>query len=268
MKKISILLAACLIVFASCKKSGDGTSNTLMIGEVLRNSILSQKYTWSSDNQLIRYNEYSSSNGQSILFLYATSEYDADGNMKHRKIFTPNDTLNNRFEMFYDAAGRLTRVDYFFPGNTLNHYRIYEYDAQDRIIKYTQKDKSNKAEAYNEYAYDNEGRLTMQRRFFWNSDKWKKNYEYEYVTTGKNAYEHWEKFMQLPTDLSRSELNMASRHVITYDLSENESNNYIDSATEKQYNSSGYLVKQKITRTWTKPVKPVESWEMQYNYVQ
>src|SRR5688572_10119010 len=108
----------------------------------------------------------------------------------------------------------------------------------------------------------------MQRRFFWNSDKCKKNYEYEYVTTGKNAYEHWKKFMQLPTDLSRNELNMASRHVITYDLSENESNNYIDSATEKQYNSSGYLVKQKITRTWTKPVKPVESWEMQYNYVQ
>jgi hypothetical protein len=268
MKKYSLLIMACLLVFASCKKNSDGLSNTLMIGEVVRNGILAQKYTWSSDNLLIRYDEYGTGSGQSVLFLYMTSEYDADGRMIHQKIFTPNDTLNNRNEMSYDLQGRLSRWDHYFPGTTLNHYRLYEYDQQNRVIKYTQKDAANKAEAYNEYVYDNEGRLTKQARFFWNSDKWKKNYEYTYIPTGKNVYEHWKKFMMAPSDLSRPELNMASRHVLTFDLSENITNDYTDSTTERQYNGAGYLISQRITRTWTKPVKPQESYEMQYNYVQ
>lgn len=269
MKKNILLLTGCMIALASCKKTGDGLSNTLMIGEVIRNGILESSYTWTTDNLLIRQNEYGSSGGQSVLFLYVTCAYDADGKMTDRKIFTPNDTLNNRYELFYDVQGRLSRVDYFFPGNTINNYRIYEYDQQNRIIKYTQKNgSSNKSEAYNEYAYDNEGRLTMQRRFIWNSDKWKKTYEYEIIPAGKNVYDHWQKFMTLPTEFDRIELNMASKHVITYDLSENVASDYIDSAANRQYNGSGYLTSHQVTRTWNKPVKPQENWQLQYNYVQ
>ena len=267
MKKSLVALLALSFTIA-CQKSGDGTSNTLFLSEVYKNGQLDIAYLFSTQRQLLQQNDYVVNNGQSNLALYATYEYGPNGYIKHRKIFTANDTLNNRYELTYDNSNRLSRMDWIWTANVAHDYRVYEYDPENRITKITEKlSATNANQAYSEYEYDDQGRLKAQHRYYWQSNKWVKNYDYEFIPAGKNVYNHWQKFMTSPFDFYRSELNYASRKAWFYDNSGNVTTEYKDSATEKQYNGSGYLVKQKITRSYTKPVKPDEITEMQYDYI-
>ena len=75
--------------------------------------------------------------------------------------------------------------------------------------------------------------------------------------------------MTMPTELSVPDLQMLSRNYRNYDAENgNITTQWKDSCTAKQYNGSGYLIKQTITRSYTKPVKPNDVWELQYDYVQ
>lgn len=258
-----------IVLLFSCKKSGDGTSNTLLMAEIYRNGHLDNQYLWSADKDLLRFNEFSVSGNQSNLSLYVLYEYGPDGNMKHRKVFTPNDTLNNRYELMYDNGGRLSRMDWYFPGNTLYNYRLYEYDQEDRMKKVTEKKGgTNDNIAYTEYTYDEEGRMINSQRFSWATDKWRKTQDHDYMTTGKNVYEHWQKFMSMPTDMYVNELTMASKRIRLYTGDGDVGTDYKDSATNKKYNGSGYLVSQTITRYYTKPVQSNVVWELEYIYLQ
>jgi hypothetical protein len=268
MKKNLLLLMAGILVFISCKKGGDGTSNTLMLAEVYKNGLLEVEYIYSTDKKMVRYDEYSVSGNQSNLFLYVLLDYGANGKPAKWKIFTPNDTLNNWYDLYYDAQARVSRSDRWFNSSILS-YKLIEYDTQDRYSKITEKNGSTNANIYyTTYTYDDQSRLTAQQRYFWSSNKWNLDLDYTYVPAGKNVYDHFQPYTLSPTDMYRSELNMASKHVVDYDNTGNVTSEYSDSTTNKKYNSSSFLVSQTITRKWIKPVKADEVWEMEYVYVQ
>src|SRR5688572_17525356 len=111
MKKYFFLSTVAILFLFSCKKSGDGASNTLMIGEVISNGYLENEYQYSLDKKLIRINQYSVVASQAKLGLYMLYEYGPDNQISKRKIFTANDTLNNWYVLSHDNAGRLTRMD-------------------------------------------------------------------------------------------------------------------------------------------------------------
>ena len=196
MKKYFFLPVVALLFLFSCKKSGDGASNTFMIGEVLTNGYLESEYQYALDKKLVRYNQYNVVASQAKLGLYVLYEYGPDDQISKRKIFTSNDTLNNWYVLSHDNAGRLTRMDWYAFGATVTEYRIYEYDQQNRMSKYTVKNGANNAtKGYVEYTYDDQGRLDLQKHYSWDTDKFKLTQEVDYVPAGKNVYNHWQKFM-------------------------------------------------------------------------
>lgn len=267
MKKHFLLMIASFVLAMSCKKSGDGLSNTLMLGEVYKNGLLEAEYFY-SNKKLVRQNQYNVSNSQGKLSLYILYEYDQNDKIEKKKIFAPNDTLNNTTVFSYDNAARISRTDFQFNG-TLFYYTLYEYDAQNRFEKITDKDGGNNAnQDYTQYAYDNEGRLTSQQQFIWHMNTWKKSSYITYIPAGKNTYAHWQSYTISPFDMYRSELNMASKQTLGYDNNETLTTERKDSAHNKQYNGAGYLISQTITRKYIKPAKADEVFEMEYKYVQ
>ena len=114
-----------------------------MIAEVISNGYLENEYQDSLDKKLVRYNQFIVVASQPKLNLYVVYEYGPDDQINKRKIFTPNDTLNNWYVLSHDNAGRLTRMDWYATGATLYEYRLYEYDQQDRMAKYTVKNGAN-----------------------------------------------------------------------------------------------------------------------------
>lgn len=268
MKKYLFIPTVAILFFISCKKGSDGTSNTLMIGEVHSNGYLETEYLYSTDKLLMRYNQYSVVASQPKLTLYVLYEYGPDDQISKRKIFA-NDTLNNHYVLSHDNAGLLTRMDWYFPGTTLFEYRVYEYDQQGRMVKYTLKNGANNAtKSYVEYTYDNEGRLDSQKHYVWDTNKFRLTHELDYVPAGKNVYKHWQKFMTYPGDLQVSELTSESVHGLYYDDNGKVTTDFTETATGRQYNSAGYLMKQTLTRTYVKPANPGNVRNLEYTYVQ
>lgn len=268
MKKYLLLSTVAILFLFSCKKSGDGASNTLMIAEVISNGYLETEYQYSLDKNLVRYNQYGVVASQPKLSLYAVYEYGPDDQISKRKIFTANDTLNNWYVLSHDNAGRLTRMDWYWLG-TLHEYRIYEYDQQNRMIKYTVKNGANNAtKSYIEYTYDDQGRLDLQKLYAWDTDKFRMTQEIDYVPAGKNVYKHWQKFMTYPGDLQVAELTSESMHVLNYDENGKVTTDYTETGTDRQYNGAGYLVKQTVNRVYVKPANPGTVKNLEYTYVQ
>jgi hypothetical protein len=206
---------------------------------------------------------------QPKLSLYVLYEYGPDDQISKRKIFTPNDTLNNWFVLSHDNAGRLTRMDWYLFSNTPYEYRIYEYDQQNRMSKYTVKNGANNAtKTYVEYTYDDQGRLDFQKHSAWDTDKFKLTQEVDYVPAGKNVYKHWQKFMTYAGDLQVTELTSESVHTLLYDDNGKVTTDWTETATGRQYNGAGYLVKQTLTKVYTKPANPGGVRNLEYSYVQ
>lgn len=269
MKKYSFLLMAIVFVFSSCKKSGDGASNTLLLSEVYRNAHLDLQITYSTEKWPLRYDEYGVVGNQSQLSLYILYEYGPNDLISKRKIFTPNDTLNNSYSLSYDNNNRLTRMDWLFPGNTLYNYRLYEYDQQNHVSKYTVKKGSDNANlTYNEYSYDGEGRLDSQKSYSWSTNKWVLNYEIDYTPAGKNVYAHWQKFMTYPADLMVADLVTESKHAIYYDNDGKVTADWTETATNRVLNNAGYVTKQTLTKHFTKPANADDIRTMEYSYIQ
>ena len=269
MKKYFFLPVVAILFFFSCKKSGDGASNTFMIGEVLTNGYLESEYQYALDKKLVRYNQYNVVASQAKLGLYVLYEYGPDDQISKRKIFSSNDTLNNWYVLSHDNAGRLTRMDWYAFGATVTEYRIYEYDQQNRMSKYTVKNGANNAtKGYVEYTYDDQGRLDLQKHYSWDTDKFKLTQEVDYVPAGKNVYNHWQKFMTYAGDLQVAQLTSESTHVLYYDDNGKVTTDYTTTATGRQYNGAGYLVRQTLTRVYIKPANPGNVANMEYTYVQ
>jgi hypothetical protein len=269
MKKYLFLSTVIILFLFSCKKSGDGTSNTLMIGEVISNGYLETEYQYSLDKKLIRNNQYGVVASQPKLSLYVLYEYGPDDQISKRKIFSSNDTLNNWYVLSHDNAGRLTRMDWYLLGATVYEYRIYEYDQQNRMIKYTVKNGANNAtKSYMEYTYDDQGRLDLQKNYTWYTDRFKLTQEIDYVPAGKNVYKHWQQFMTYAGDLQVTELTSESVHTLSYDEDGKVTADFTETATGRQYNNDGYLVKQTLTRVYVKPANPGNVKNLEYTYVQ
>lgn len=266
MKKNILILASCIVVLASCKKGGDGLSNTLMLGEVYRNGHLDAEYIYTTDKDLVRHNEYNAAGNQSVLYLYVLYEY-TGGLISKRKTFA-SDTLNNFHTLTYDNANRLSRMDWHVFGPGSQEYRLYEYNAEGLVSKYTIKStSSNKTKSYVEFTYDNEGRLTNQKNYSWQTDHFFLFSNVDFTPAGKNVYKHWQKFKTYPSDLWIAELSAEVRHVTNYNDAGTATSDWTETSTNRQYNSAGYLVKQTVTKTYVKPANPSEVRQMEYNYV-
>lgn len=266
MKKYILFLIAAIAALSSCKKSGDGTSNTLLLSEVYYNGFLDNEYIYAADGRMLRFNQYSVVGNQSKLGLYVLNEHDADGLVIKRKIFA-SDTLNNYYVLSYDNAKRLARMDWYLTANSLLEYRLYEYDQKDRIAKYTIKNgASNANKSYVEFIYDDQSRLDKQTHYTWKTNKWVKSIETDYTSTGKNPYGHWQKYMTYPSDMLVGELQADSRHTQNFDDDGNVTSDYTETATNKKYNGGGYVTSQTLTKTYVKPVSPNVVRNMEYFY--
>lgn len=268
MKKYFFHLIIACIAFSSCKKGGDDTSNTLLLAEVYTNGLLDNQYLYSSDKLLLRFNQFSVSGNQSILGLYVLYEYDQDGLIEKRKVFS-SDTLNNYYIHSYDNGKRLTRMDWLVSGNALYEYRLYEYDQQNRMIKYSIRNGGTDAtKNYTEFVYDAQGLLDVQRSYVWKSNNFLLSQEVDYVPAGKNVYAHWQKFMTFAGDLLVSELTAESRHVRTFNDDGTVVSDYTETGTNRKYNGSGYLVSQTIKKIYVKPALAETVRNMEYTYIQ
>jgi hypothetical protein len=269
MKKYLFLPTIAILFLISCKKGGDGSSNTLMLAEVYSNGYLENEYQFSLDKLLIRHNQYTVVASQPKLVSYVLFEYGPDDQISKRKIFTANDTLNNWHVLSHDNAGLLTRMDWYLVAGTVTEYRIFEYDQQNRMTKYTIKNGgTNATKSYVEYTYDDQGRLDYQKHYSWDTDKFKLTQEFDYVPAGKNVYKHWQKFMTYPGDLQVSALTSESVHAISYDDNGKVTADWTETATGRQYNEAGYLVKQTLNKVYVKPANPGNVRNLEYNYVQ
>jgi hypothetical protein len=269
MKKNIFLLISCFFALASCKKSGDGLSNTLMIGEVYRNGHLDAELIYAADKRLIRYNEYSVHDNQSVMGLYSLYEYGPGGQVAKRKVLTSGDTLNNYYLLTYDNSDQLSRFDWYIFGSELAEYRLFEYDQQGRISKYTTKSgKYHTDKNYSEFTYDEQGRLTNQKHYTWNTDKFYLSSNVDFTPAGKNVYVHWKKFKMNPSDFWIGELNAESRHTVNFKSDGEVLADVLETGTNRQYNGAGYLIKQTVTKTYNKPAFETEVRSMEYVYVQ
>jgi hypothetical protein len=255
--------------FITCKKDkSPSQSKDTVLSKVIFNNILVYELVYSSQKQMVRYNEYNEKTGK---FQYASVfEYDASGRMILENQINASNKLTGQVVytrlpgggISYHQYKSLTGLDSGKFKNKVN----YSYDGAGRISQLAWINMvSNVVENSADYSwYTNNNLRTSAIYYYYGAPElqWKTDY-----TDGNPLPESLLKHQGWPINFLLFDMVAGEGHFTQYSngsISAESKNTFSD----RKYDNAGFLLEQTISRKSIKPVLPTEVIQAKYEYIQ
>ncbi|HEY3429667.1 MAG TPA: hypothetical protein VGK39_03250 [Cyclobacteriaceae bacterium] len=273
MKKLIYALcqAICIVLLATSCSNDDNPPPKLLLTSITSDGLPLVELTYDSERKLRKVDYYDEDGALTGYVLYEYNEddiqellrYNEDHDLVVRSVFT------------LDNAGRVIKTeDYtaFSDFENVTSTTIFTYDPSGRLKSKAFGTFFYPEYTFEEFTYDNKGRLIKSLVTAYPNQPLEYTSVQTDFTPRKKMYAHWADYVFLlalsDLDLYVKELFNNTTHEKTWDEDGEIESEYDTDATDKQFNSDGYLIKQFLTRKSLLETEPDVVREMTYEYTE
>ena len=264
--KIIIFIAACCLVFFSCKKDTQNEKK-LWVSKVYNNGLLWYEYIYGTNKKPLQRNEYTTNQGQSSFSGYRLYKYNADDLLNEMVRFGANNSVQSNTTLEYDINKRLARLN----DTEDDAYYLFEYTSGNQLSKYTAYNGVTQKKSFEAlFSYDAKGTpIKIIRNGIKNNNP--VLYDSTTCTMEKILPAHWSYYETLPI------ISLPKGDRIFYDMVLNDVFIYRpdappqkDTITYKNrvFDAGGYLTSQVISTKTVYGSVTTKNSEMKYEYVE
>lgn len=249
MKKSFLVILTLVILFA-CKKEGSGGGNgKMLLSKVYMNDLLYREYIYSSEDRLIRENNFATGAGQSKLSTYRMFEYNADGTIDEEYHYSNAHVAVVQRTYLYNALGKVSKIDEAvdYSGSAdfedIDYTYAYDYDNKGRLVKVISREADLTPRWYESFSYDENDNLVYYDFQDYDDNNHAVMKQKTEIVPGGKIPQHWKGFLLEPTDFNFYEMYITSKKYTSYWILPATNTEY--AFTNRVY-EEGYLVSQTL----------------------
>jgi hypothetical protein len=272
MKKLifyGCLMTGMVMLATSCKDD-DAPAPQLLLTSVSRDGLPVIELTYDSEGNLRQTDLYADGD----LVSYVLYDYDGQEITEVHRYDEDHD-LVIRTKLTLDNAGRIIKSeDYtaFTDFKSVSATTTFTYDAAGMLKSVSYGTLYDPELSREEYTYDGSNRLIKRDVTKFPNQPEEHTSDQIDFTPHKTLYPHWARYVFLLSlsnaDVYLEEIFNSNTHQKSWDDDGEVESEYTTEATDKQFNSDGYLIRQFLTRTSLHANEPDEVREMTYGYTE
>jgi hypothetical protein len=270
------IMTGVVIVATSCKDDDDDSviqpEPDFLLTRIEQNGVTRAEFSYDTDGKITRLNYYT--NGE--LASYSLYEYNDQGPREVRR-YQKNHSLDYKYVFTLDNFGRVIKSEHYTAQSDfeeVSSLSTFNYDPSGQLITKQFSSAGEPVYYREEFTYGaSHHPVKMKKTHYPNQAN-----EYvagltEYTFSEKTIYDHWKDYVFLLSisgfdSFIWEMFNSGTHFKAWYDDGEVNVWSQTD-ATEREYNSNGYLIRQVLTRqSLSNPALPPTVTEMTYEYTE